>query len=108
MYILLAENALEGMPENQEVREAWFADISHKKYSPIVTDKKPKEFSRLKNRLPREEFDSAMIAFRHTADRFSAAVLALNFTKPQHLLRKECAKCDFFRICRTRYQVGDV
>lgn len=107
MYIFLVENALKDLPEGQFVREAWFADISNKKYSPIVTDKKHKGFKNLRNRLTRTEFDPAMKAFRETANRFSTAVLALNFTKPQHLLRKECTKCDFFRICRTRYLVED-
>lgn len=108
MYVFLAEHGLNKGAENIEVREAWFADISNKKYSPIVTDKSFPQFKNLKKCLPREQFDSAMTAFHETADRFSTAVRTMNFTKPQNLLRKECAKCDFFRVCRTRYLVEDV
>ncbi len=107
MYIHLAEKTITVGNEKATITDAWFADIKNRKYQPIVKGEIGARVPNTRSGKSREDFEPAMRVFLSAAVRFADAVREQDFTRPGNLPRKNCASCEFFRICRTTYLAGD-
>lgn len=103
MYIFLAENSDESPYKGEKIACAWFGSVKEEKFSTIVDDRETTVASSRRASFTREEFEPAMAAFADSAAAFADSVRRLDFRRPEDLSRKECAACDYVRICRWNY-----